>query len=455
MAQRTGLHSVIHKYNTQGPRYTSYPTALEFSPLSSQQTLTNAFDSSWTDAMSVYVHIPFCHSMCYYCGCNKIVTRHQHKADSYLDALAKEMAMTTTYMQAKQVEQCHLGGGTPTFLTIAQMQRLVALLRAHYHFSEDAQWSIEIDPRSVDTDYLTELFGLGFRRISLGVQDVDPDVQIAINREQDTQHVQALITHAKCLGFTSVNVDLIYGLPHQTPQTFAETLDVIIVLNPERISLFSYAHLPTRFAAQRKIKDAWLPDTATKAELMELAISTLCAKGYVQIGMDHFAKPDDELAIAQQNGQLHRNFQGYTTHKHLDMLGLGVSAISFIGDQYRQNTKVLHDYCMTLNQDKLPSKHGVVLSEDDLLRRAVIMSLMCNMYVDVADIEQRFGIVFTEYFAAALALLNPFVEDKLVTMTNTDITIHTKAKLLVRSVAMCFDAYIGDGNRHNRFSRVI
>ena len=447
--------ALVRKYNSQGPRYTSYPTALEFTPNNSPTALADAFATATTDAFALYVHIPFCHALCYYCGCNKIVTRHQDKADRYLDFLALEMQATQDFMTCKTVEQCHLGGGTPTFLTIGQMTRLVALLKQHYQFSPSCEWSIEIDPRSVDQAYLTALKALGFSRISLGVQDIDNAVQISINRVQSTAHVAELIRHAQNIGFRSVNIDLIYGLPKQTPETFKQTLNAVTTFAPERISLFSYAHLPTRFAAQRKIKDTWLPTPDQKMALMTMAHQYLQAAGYHMIGMDHFAKSHDTLAIAQANKVLHRNFQGYTTHQHLDMLGLGVSAISFIGDRYLQNTKTLKAYYAALSAEQLAVEKTLSLHKDDHIRRAVIMGLMCNLQVDKQAIEQSFGIDFTTYFAEAETLLSPFIKDGLLTLDARWIKVHPAARLLIRSIAMCFDAYIGLHKNQQRFSRVI
>jgi oxygen-independent coproporphyrinogen-3 oxidase len=365
------------------------------------------------------------------------------------------MQATKTLMTSKSVEQCHLGGGTPTFLTITQMTRLVGLLRAHYNFSEQCEWSIEIDPRSVNEAYLSALYALGFSRISLGVQDVDSAVQTAINRTQSTEHVANLIRHAQNIGFSSVNIDLIYGLPKQTPETFTQTLEAVKAFAPERISLFSYAHLPTRFAAQCKIKDDWLPSPTQKAELMAIAHTFLQDLGYQMIGMDHFAQTEDTLAVALANKVLHRNFQGYTTHKHLDMLGLGVSSISFIGDSYVQNSKTLNTYYDALSAGRLAIEKTLHLEKDDHIRRAVIMGLMCNLQVDKQEIERSFDIHFASYFAEAERLLDPFMNDGLLTVDTRWIKVHPEARLLIRSIAMCFDAYMGLSKNHQRFSRVI
>ena len=447
--------ALISKYNTSGPRYTSYPTALEFSADLPDDPMRHATLTSAGEFLSLYIHIPFCHQLCYYCGCNKIVTRHSHKADRYLDYLEKEIALQAPQLREKPIKQCHLGGGTPSFLSVEQMTRLMTILRASFKFDPRCETSLEIDPRSTSTDYIEHLYSLGFNRLSIGVQDIDAEVQKAINRTQSTEHVANLVHRAKAVGFTSVNLDLIYGLPHQTIASFSATLDAVIDMDPERISLFSYAHLPQRFAAQRKIKDEWLPNASTKFSLMRLAIETLCSNGYEMIGMDHFAKPNDELCIAQQQGSLHRNFQGYTTQADLDMLGLGVSSISFIGDWYLQNVKTLNAYYQALDNHQSPTEKGIGISADDALRRSVIMSLMCNFSVNMRKIEQDYEIDFDEYFNASLDLLSPFIEDELIIINASHIVVKPHARLLIRSIAMAFDSYAGLAKNYQRFSRVI
>ncbi|MBT0587331.1 oxygen-independent coproporphyrinogen III oxidase [Alteromonas oceanisediminis] len=446
---------IIAKYNTSGPRYTSYPTALEFTDQLPDRPLHHAALTSAGEGLSLYVHIPFCHSLCYYCGCHKIVTRQHDKADRYIDYLAQEMALNHTSFRSQPVRQCHLGGGTPSFLSPEQMTRLMNHLRHYYVFAEDCEISIELDPRQLDTAYVDMLWGLGFNRLSIGVQDVNDVVQSAINRVQATEDIAALVTHAKHIGFSSVNLDLIYGLPHQTTDTFAKTLRVVGDIDPERISLFSYAHMPTRFAAQRKIKEAWLPSPEAKFRLMLQAIETLSEQGYDLIGMDHFAKPHDELAIAQRSGTLHRNFQGYTTRANLNMLGIGISSISFVGDWYMQNAKTLNEYYAALDQRTLPTQRGVVIQFDDAVRRSVIMSLMCNLSVDKIAIERDFEIQFDDYFKAEMDSLYRFECDGLLRITASSIDVKPHARLLIRNIAMTFDAYLGLAKNHQRFSRVI
>lgn len=448
--------ALLGKYNSNGPRYTSYPTALEFDASVSEKTLVNAGQTSPSSALSLYVHIPFCHTLCYYCGCNKIVTRHSEKADRYLDFLAKEIQQRSYAFAHYKVRQLHLGGGSPSFLNAKQHQRLMTLLRTYFNFADEAECSIELDPRRADTDYISALADVGYRRLSLGVQDVNEQVQVAINRVQSTQHIAQVVQHAKNVGFESVNIDLIYGLPHQNTTTFAETIAAVKGMNPERISLFSYAHLPERFAAQRKIKDAWLPSADTKLALMKMATHQLTDFGYELIGMDHFAKPNDELAIAQTAGELHRNFQGYTTRGDLDLLGLGVSSISAVHNMYGQNPKTLNDYYAAVESAQISlTCKGALLNRDDMIRRDVIMQLMCNLSLDIAEVETQWHIDFNDYFAESIANLAPFIEDHLITMTSSSIVVSQKARLLIRVISMCFDAYLGKQVHQQRYSRVI
>lgn len=446
---------LLKKYNTSGPRYTSYPTALEFNTEFSDRALTTAIEKSPHRNLSLYVHIPFCHSLCYYCGCNKVITRHRDKADIYLDFLEKEIISRAPLFKDYKVNQLHWGGGTPSFLTKAQMTKLVNSLKQHFDFSDEMEMSIEVDPREIELDMADHLYDLGFNRISIGVQDIDRKVQETINRVQSTEFIEQLIYRAKNVGFKSVNVDLIYGLPHQTPETFAKTLEKVKEIDVDRISLFSYAHLPSRFAAQRKLRDEWLPNTDQKFALMRQAIETLCEYGYEFIGMDHFAKPDDELAIAQRNGELHRNFQGYTTRDESDLLGLGVSSISNIGRSFSQNTKDLQEYYREVDTRQNALEKGLTLSEDDVIRGYVIKSLMCNLYLDKTAVNKEFDIDFDQYFADDLPSLETFINDGLLTNTDKDITVAPKARLLIRNICMTFDAYMKKHLNQQRFSRVI
>ncbi|WP_286270471.1 oxygen-independent coproporphyrinogen III oxidase [Thalassotalea hakodatensis] len=447
--------TLLGKYNTSGPRYTSYPTALEFHDHFTAIDLASAIENSKNNTLSLYVHIPFCHSLCYYCGCNKVVTRQRDKADIYLDYLIKELKTKAPLFQKYQVKQLHLGGGTPSFLTKNQLSFLVYHLKKAFSFLEDIEMSIEIDPREIDLELIDHLYELGFNRLSIGVQDVDGKVQQAINRTQSTDFIASIIARAKRLGFRSVNVDLIYGLPHQTPGTFSKTIDKVYEMSVDRISLFSYAHLPSRFASQRKLRDEWLPNAQEKFALMKLAIERLCQYGYEFIGMDHFAKPDDELAIAQREGTLHRNFQGYTTQGSCDLLGLGVSSISAIGNSYSQNEKELKQYYRAIDVQGQAITKGLTLTQDDVIRGQVIKSLMCNMYIDKTAIENQFSICFDQYFADELQTLACFINDDLVSITRQRININQRARLLIRIIAMSFDVYMKQHLNQQRFSRVI
>ena len=446
---------LLNKYNTSGPRYTSYPTALEFHDDFKHDDFKQAIKKSPNRELSLYVHIPFCHTLCYYCGCNKIITRHRDKADTYLEYLAQEIALQAPLFTDYKVKQLHWGGGTPSFLTHTQISTLVTLLKEQFVFSDDLEMSIEIDPREIDMDLAEHLFSLGFNRLSLGVQDLDLKVQQAINRVQSTQFIGDFIAHAKEVGFQSINIDLIYGLPHQTLENFAKTLDKAHEWDVDRISLFSYAHIPSRFAAQRKLRDEWLPNTQEKFALMKLAIETLCNYGYDFIGMDHFAKPNDELAIAQSNGTLHRNFQGYTTKGGCDLLGLRVSSISAIGDSFSQNIKELKAYYQAIETQQHAQIKGVSLSQDDIIRGEVIRELMCNLFLDKSKISEKFNIDFDDYFAEDLPLLDTFIKDGLVENSLDSIEVNQKARLLIRIICMSFDAYMKKHINQQRFSRVI
>ena len=447
--------TLLKKYNTHGPRYTSYPTALEFHDQFSHENLVQAIVASPNRELSLYVHIPFCHSLCYYCGCNKVVTRHRDKADTYLEFLAQEIASRAPLFKDYTVKQLHWGGGTPSFLRHEQISQLVAELKAQFTFAAQVEMSIEIDPREIEMNLAEHLYSLGFNRLSIGVQDIDDKVQQSINRVQSTEFIEKFIAHAKQVGFKAINIDLIYGLPHQTIETFTRTLNKAHEMDVDRISLFSYAHIPSRFAAQRKLKDEWLPSADEKFSLMKLAIEKLCNFGYDFIGMDHFAKPEDELSIAQKSGDLHRNFQGYTTKGGCDLLGLGVSSISAIGHSFSQNTKVLQDYYQAIETQAHAQVKGVSLSQDDIIRGEVIRELMCNLYIDKDKISQQFAINFDEYFAEDLPLLQTFINDGLVIVTLNEIRVEQKARLLIRNICMTFDAYMKQNLNQQRFSRVI
>ncbi|RWX53557.1 oxygen-independent coproporphyrinogen III oxidase [Photobacterium chitinilyticum] len=447
--------ALIEKYNYSGPRYTSYPTALEFHEAFTPAEFDMACAQYPDRNLSLYVHIPFCHKLCYYCGCNKIITRHQHKADQYLDVLEQEIRQRAALLGERNVSQLHWGGGTPTFLTKPQVSRLMGLLRELFNFASDAEISIEVDPREIDLDMLDHLRAEGFNRLSIGVQDFNKEVQKLVNREQDEEFIFAMVERAKELGFRSTNLDLIYGLPKQNRELFAKTLEQVLTLKPGRLSIFNYAHMPKLFAAQRKINEADLPAAKEKLAILQDTIATLTGVGYQFIGMDHFALPDDELAVAQRNGILHRNFQGYTTQGDCDLLGLGVSAISMIGDCYAQNQKELKKYYASVTDKREALWKGVSLDADDLLRREVIKALICNFQLDMTDIEQRFDLDFKTYFAEDLELLQTFINDELVTVDERFIQVELRGRLLIRNICMCFDKYLRDRARQQQFSRVI
>ncbi len=448
--------SLINKYNVSGPRYTSYPTALSFNDGYQQQDLISAINSSNSRSLSLYIHIPFCSQLCYYCGCNKVITRHQSKADLYLDYLEKEIIAQALLFDSYQVQQLHLGGGTPTFLTTSQMSRLIALLELHFKFAPDAERGIEIDPRSLATDMLSHLRSLGFNRVSFGIQDFNDDVQLAVNRPQSADAVKSLIGEARELGFKSINADMIYGLPLQTPESFKETIEQLIALSPDRVSVFNYAHLPDRFAAQRKIKDADLPSAHDKLTMFKNTLEQMSNAGYQFIGMDHFAKTSNELAIAQNSQQLHRNFQGYTTHGDCDLLGLGVSSISQIGTAILQNQKELKHYYHAIdNQLGCAISKGMKLDNDDVIRADVIKQLICHFELNMQSIANSYQLDFKDYFASSLQALEPLIADGMVTINADLISVTARGNLFIRIICMCFDAHLQKQINATRFSRVI
>ncbi|EFX91464.1 coproporphyrinogen III oxidase [Actinobacillus ureae] len=447
--------ALIQKYNQSGPRYTSYPTALEFSESYTDDDFKAAAERYPNRPLSLYVHIPFCHKLCYFCACNKIITRHQHKVDIYLDYLEKEIKTRAPLFTNRTVTQIHWGGGTPTYLDEAQSERLMAMLRKYFNVSDDAEISIEMDPREIELDMLDHLRRIGFNRISMGIQDFNKEVQKLVNREQDEEFIFALMKRAKELGFTSTNIDLIYGLPKQNVESFMYTFERVIELNPDRMSVFNYAHLPSRFAAQIKIKGDMLPPPETKLAILQKTIEFLGDNGYKFIGMDHFAKPDDELAIAQQQGVLHRNFQGYTTQEECDLLGMGVSAISLLGDTYAQNHKELQQYYANVEEGGIALHKGLALSKDDCVRRDVIKALICNFKLEFDRLQAEYQIDFKQYFAEDLALLEPLAKDGLLEITENSIVVSPRGRLLIRNICLCFDVYSRQLAKRQQFSRII
>lgn len=451
---------LIRRLDRKGPRYTSYPTADRF---------VEAFNADayriWAGKrntgpvcrpLSIYVHIPFCNTVCFYCGCNKIVTKDVTKAAKYLDYLFAEMRMQSElFREEPRVQQLHWGGGTPTYLSHEQMQALMRRTRESFDLAPDGEYSIEIDPRKVGDETVALLRALGFNRLSLGVQDFDPDVQRAVNRIQSEEETARVLSAARREGFRSVSMDLIYGLPKQTVMSFNRTLEKVIALAPDRIAIYNYAHLPALFKPQRRIREEDLPLPETKLQILGLAIRRLTDAGYVYIGMDHFARPQDELTIAQMQGRLHRNFQGYSTHADCDLVALGVSAIGKIGPTYSQNHRALEDYYDAIDHGELPIMRGIELSADDLARRAIIQSLMCHFELSTESIEIGYLLDFESYFRQELEDLRLYEAEGLIDIEPGWLGVTPKGRLLIRNICMVFDRYLRAGEDRARYSKVI
>ena len=451
---------LIQRYDANGPRYTSYPTAVQFNESFDQlahESYAKKVDQS-SSRISLYVHLPFCNTICYFCGCNKIVTKRRERAAPYLERLYKEIEMQSALLPSRPlVEQLHWGGGTPTFQSDLQLRELMGKLRENFNMIDDdsGEYSIELDPREVTDETLKTLREIGFNRLSLGVQDVNPKVQAAVNRLQSEEITARAIDGARRENFRSISIDLIYGLPHQTPQSFELTLDRVIAFSPDRLSMYNYAHMPELFKPQRRINVEDLPSAQQKLEIMKLAIEKLTSSGYVYIGMDHFAKYDDELAVAQREGGLYRNFQGYSTHSHCDMMALGISAISMLGDSFSQNVKTEDEYFEKIDAGKLPVYRGYALSDDDRLRRAVITGLICHFQLTFSEIEQEFNIDFWQYFASERQVLEGMAKDGLLQLDEAEIIVSPRGKLLIRNICMVFDAYLKQHVSEQRFSKTI
>ena len=450
---------LIKRYDKAGPRYTSYPTALElhdgFTEAHYREEIVKS--NAMGGPLSLYFHIPFCDTVCFYCACNKIVTKNRQHAEPYLANLLKEIALQGSLFDSNRVvNQLHWGGGTPTFLNAQQMQQLMDATRQHFFLKEDdtGEYSIEIDPRETNSETIKHLRSLGFNRISLGVQDFDPAVQKAVNRLQTEAKTFGVLEQARAEGFRSTNIDLIYGLPLQTVESFSKTLDRVLQVSPDRFSIFNYAHMPTRFKTQRQINDADMPNAKVKLDILQMVGQTLLAAGYVYIGMDHFAKPDDELAIAQREGKLYRNFQGYSTHSDCDLIGFGITSIGRVGDVYSQNVKDLESYDQLLSQDKLPVFKGVTLDEDDKCRAEIITQLICNFQLTFSQIERVYAISFNEYFRAEIEALKPMEEDGLLNLTEEGIEVLSAGRFLIRNICMVFDKYLAQKHQQ-QFSKVI
>jgi oxygen-independent coproporphyrinogen-3 oxidase len=451
---------LLRQFDTPGPRYTSYPTAdrfgPDFGPAHAVQALAALAAAGDAAPLSLYVHIPFCESLCYYCACNKIITKHHERAAEYLDALEKELALVVARIGAgRPVSQLHFGGGSPTFLSDAELTRVMAALSSAFRFLDDCEISIEVDPRTVTPARLAHFRQLGFNRLSFGVQDFDADVQQAVHRVQSFDSVRDLMQSARQLGYVSINADLIYGLPKQTPESFARTVQQIGELRPDRIALYAYAHLPERFKPQRRIAESDLPSAPDRIAMLGGAIAGLLARDYRYIGMDHFALPSDALAIAKEEGRLHRNFQGYSTQPDRDLVAIGVSAIGRVAGCYYQNAKTLPEYYESLAAGVLPVVRGYALSDDDALRRDVIMALMCQGRVRFDAIEAKHGVHFRERFATELDKLGDMASAGLVELDDQQIQVTASGWFLVRAVAMVFDRHLQQSKERRRFSRIV
>ena len=450
---------LIKKYDIAGPRYTSYPTAVQFTSDFTEQDYREqaALSNQSKRDLSLYFHLPFCDTICYYCACNKVITKDRSKADPYLHALHKEIAMQgKLFDSSRKVNQLHWGGGTPTFINHQQMTELMQVTRQHFNLHDDdsGEYSIEIDPREVNRESIQLLRDIGFNRMSLGVQDFNPAVQKAVNRIQSEEQTLNALSNAREFGFKSISTDLIYGLPLQTVDSFAITLQRIIELSPDRISLFNYAHMPDLFKPQRRINEAEMPGAETKLSILKESTAQLIEAGYVYIGMDHFARPDDELSIAQQQGKLYRNFQGYATHADCDLVGLGITSIGTVNNSFSQNIKTLDEYQTAINSGKLAVFRGVEIDQDDLIRRDVIMQLICHFNLNFHAIETKHKIKFKNYFYNELKNLEPMCIDGLIEKNDQSIQVTDKGRLLIRNICMTFDRYHSTQHKQ-RFSRAI
>jgi oxygen-independent coproporphyrinogen-3 oxidase len=452
---------LIEKHGGEGPRYTSYPTAVQFSedfgPREYEAAIAESNRLPIPADLSLYVHVPFCTSPCFYCACNRVITRSTTAGQEFLVNLEKELRLVAPrFDRDRPVRQLHLGGGTPTFLRTDQIRQLMALLRTHFHFAPDAELGLEIDPRTIDPAGIRELKNIGFNRISVGVQDLDPEVQKAVNRVHDTAMVGSVIGAARGVGFDSISVDLIYGLPMQTTTGFSRTVESIISMNPDRISLFNYAHLPHLFKAQRQIDSEQMPTPATKLAVFRNTLARLLDAGYEFIGMDHFARPDDSLVKAKRNGTMVRNFQGYSTHGGLDLVSFGPSAISQVGDSFAQNHRKLEDWVVSLIEGRLPTARGLTRNTDDRIRGDIIERIMCSGRLVYHDVERDYQLVFRRYFAEEIERLQPLADDGLIEFDDKGFVVTADGLLFLRAIAKVFDAYIAPaGQSRGRFSRIV
>lgn len=453
---------LLRRFDISGPRYTSYPTADRFVEAFGAEDYAQALTQRRTGPaalalpLSLYIHIPFCESLCYYCACNKIITKHHDRAAEYLRYLEREVELHVERIgRGQTLSQLHFGGGSPTFLSDEELRALMGMLRRNFSFAEGGEYSIEVDPRTIDVQRLDTLKELGFNRLSFGVQDFDPAVQKAVHRIQPAEQVFALVAAARARGFASVNVDLIYGLPQQSPESFERTLAQVCELRPDRIALYAYAHLPERFKPQRRINVVELPSGGSKISMLSRSLAAFLSAGYVYVGMDHFALPEDALAVAKRQGRLHRNFQGYSTQPDCDLIALGVSSIGRIGATYSQNAKTLDEYYDALNHGRFPVVRGLALTRDDLVRRSVIMAIMCQGHLQFESVELAHLIHFKSYFAKELEDMKSLAEQGLVVVDDNSIQVTAQGWFFVRGVAMVFDKYLQTDRTRAKFSKII
>lgn len=451
---------LIASLPSSGPRYTSYPTADRFNGSFGSKDYIESLHMRQAGALnkplSLYVHIPFCNTICYYCGCNKIITKDTSRADAYIEYLDKELSLLAPHLNGRhQLVQLHFGGGTPTFLDDGQLERVFGMIRRHFDLVPDGEYSIEIDPRKVSRDTVLHLGKLGFNRMSVGIQDFDPEVQKAVNRIQTLEETREVVEAAREAGFKSVSVDLIYGLPHQTAASIKPTLDTVLALDPDRLALYHYAHLPHIFKPQRRIDTSAVPDSEEKLDILQYAVQTLTSRGYVFIGMDHFAKPEDELAVALKEGWLQRNFQGYSTYADCDLIAIGVSSIGKIGNAYIQNERDIDAYYAALDQGRLPVMRGYRLNGDDLLRRNIIQDLMCRFSLEFSTYENLFNIDFISYFHEELADLQDLASLGLLRLKPNGLTVTPKGRFLIRNIAMVFDYHLRHKETTAQYSKTV
>lgn len=453
---------LIKRYDCSGPRYTSYPTAVQFSHAYTEADYRGWVNASNDDpipaALSLYLHIPFCDTICYYCGCSKIVTKDKSRAASYVDLLKKEIELQgSLFARDRPVVQIHWGGGTPTFLEDDVIRDIFETLKQNFNVPEDVsgEFGIEVDPRTVDPDRIAQLRAIGFNRISFGVQDFDPEVQKAVNREHTTEQIMQIINAARQNNFHSINIDLMYGLPRQTLASYEKTIETTIAANPDRIAVYNYAHMPDLFKPQRRINEEDIPPPEEKLKILQMTIEKLQQADYVYIGMDHFAKKTDDLVKAQKKGTLHRNFQGYSTHANCDIVAMGITAISHIADNYAQNVRTIEEYESCLNEQKIPVFRGIELESDDVLRHEIISQIMCNNRLDIKRLEEKWGIDFSVYFESALVRLQAMAKDGLLEINQDVLTVTPSGRLLARTICMEFDRYLQERKKEQRYSKII